>query len=172
MIFLLPLGKVDQTFFKKLSKDLQSRFDTECQILKSLDHPNYAYNSLRDQYHASTILEKISELKLPYGSKVLGICNVDLYTEGLNFVFGQAEIGDRDCLISVTRLYPQFYGEEFNEQIFYSRILKEAVHELGHTFGLLHCSDAKCVMHFSNTLQDTDYKSTEFCQRCKSKLTI
>jgi archaemetzincin len=34
----------------------------------------------------------------------------------------------------------------------------EAVHELGHAFGLTHCEKSRCVMHFSNSLQDTDFK--------------
>lgn len=172
MIYLLPIGKVDQIFFDKLTKDLENRFGIDCQISKPQDFPDDAYNSSRDQYEASRILKKISELELPMGCKVLGICNIDLYASGLNFVFGQAEIGDRDCLISLFRLNPEFYGEKFNEQIFYSRVLKEAVHELGHTFGLRHCLNFRCVMHFSNSINDTDYKSNEFCEKCKSKLTI
>ncbi|MEA2005134.1 MAG: hypothetical protein U9O50_02570 [Acidobacteriota bacterium] len=46
----------------------------------------------------------------------------------------------------------------------------EAVHELGHTYGLSHCPDAKCVMHFSNSLLDTDKKSASFCTHCHKLL--
>jgi len=172
MIYLLPIGKISQTFFDKLGKDLKNRFDKDCQILKPQEHPDYAYNSSRGQYQAGRILERISELELSLGSKVLGICDVDLYASGLNFVFGQAEMGDRDCVISIKRLNPKFWNKKPNEDFFYERILKEAVHELGHTFRLHHCPDAKCVMHFSNSLEDTDYKGSEFCEKCKSKLNL
>ncbi len=172
MIYLLPIGKISQTFFNKLGKDLKNRFDKDCQILEPLDLPGYVYTLDREQYQAGKILDRISELELPIGCKVLGICDVDLYSSGLNFVFGQAEMGDRDCVVSLFRLNPKFYGQKFNEQIFYSRILKEAVHELGHTFRLHHCPDAKCVMHFSNSLEDTDYKENEFCEKCKGKLNL
>jgi len=51
-----------------------------------------------------------------------------------------------------------------------ARAVKEAVHELGHTFGLDHCSDPRCVMHFSNMLADTDRKGREFCPSCRARL--
>jgi archaemetzincin len=43
------------------------------------------------------------------------------------------------------------------------------VHELGHVFGLEHCPDPECVMHFSNSLLDTDRKSTSFCSQCRAR---
>lgn len=172
IINLIPLGDIDPLLIKKLSKDLASKFKVDCRILKAVDLPSETYNPERNQYQAEKILERISEFELPVKSKTLGICDLDLYATDSNFIFGQAEIGDRDCLISLFRLNPKFYGEKFDEQIFYSRVLKEAMHELGHTFGLRHCPDSKCVMHFSNSLKDTDYKESEFCEGCKRRLNL
>jgi len=95
---------------------------------------------------------------------VLGILDVDLYTEGLNFIFGQADLSGRLALISIIRLRQEFYGLKPDEEIFRKRVIKEAVHELGHTLGLRHCHDSYCVMHFSNSLRDTDIKSENFCR--------
>lgn len=53
---------------------------------------------------------------------------------------------------------------------FRRRALTEAVHELGHTWGLTHCPNSHCVMHFSNTLADTDVKGSTFCPRCQLQL--
>jgi archaemetzincin len=102
--------------------------------------------------------------------RLLGITDVDLFTAGLNFIFGQAFIGGRECLISLARLRPSFYGQPDDADLFRERVIKEAVHELGHTFGLSHCGDPQCVMMFSNSLTDTDRKSSTFCLNCESSI--
>lgn len=102
--------------------------------------------------------------------RVLGIIDKDLYVSELNFVFGQAESPGSHALISITRLRQEFYGLAKDDKIFFDRVIKEAVHELGHTYGLSHCSNPKCVMFFSNSLPDTDRKSSLFCERCLKKL--
>jgi predicted Zn-dependent protease len=47
--------------------------------------------------------------------------------------------------------------------------LKNQYIELGHAFGLAHCSSTRCVMHFSNSLHDTDFKKRDFCDSCSCK---
>ncbi|HDD35370.1 MAG TPA: archemetzincin, partial [Candidatus Desulfofervidus auxilii] len=101
---------------------------------------------------------------------ILGIVEVDLYTPGLNFIFGEAAILAGVAIIALARLHQSFYGLLENEELFKSRTLKEAVHELGHLFGLPHCSNPRCVMHFSNSILDTDKKSAFFCDNCKRKI--
>jgi archaemetzincin len=59
-----------------------------------------------------------------------------------------------------------------DEQRFRGRALKEAMHELGHTFGLGHCADPGCVMWFSNTLAETDRKGAAYCARCEETLRL
>jgi archaemetzincin len=97
--------------------------------------------------------------------RLLGVTDVDLYVPSLNFVFGEAKCPGNVAVISIFRLDPRFYGEE-NESLLYRRAVKEAVHELGHTFGLTHCEDSSCVMFFSNSIYDTDRKHETFCGRC------
>jgi len=169
-IYLIPIGDINKIYFTNLCNDLTLRFKLKCLIKPSLTHPDYAYNPKRRQYLASEVLDVIKKIKVSDVSKVLGITEVDLYARGLNFVFGQAELSCRNCIISVIRLDPRFYRDDYNEKLFYERVLKEAVHELGHTFGLQHCDDRRCVMVFSNSLRDTDYKSSSFCERHRNKL--
>jgi len=164
-IFLVPIGDIDKSYFFRLCNDLKFRFKLKCFVKPSIAYPEYAYNPNRRQYLASKVLNEIKKIKANYADKVLGITDVDLYARGLNFVFGQAELEGRNCLISVIRLDPKFYGYKYNKNLFYDRILKEAIHELGHTFGLKHCNNRKCVMVFSNSLLNTDYKSSNFCEK-------
>ena len=104
------------------------------------------------------------------GEKVLGIVDIDLYAPGLNFIFGQADMTSGVALISLCRLRQEFYGLPSDDVLFLDRAAKEAIHELGHTFGLEHCKNARCVMHFSNSLADTDLKQAIFCSKCRPKL--
>ncbi len=147
-------------------------------------HP---HNRRRRQYHSSPILDnlfhlrpsspdfggqarppKLEERRRAY--RVLGVTELDLYVPNLNFIFGQAQMGGRTALISLVRLREEFWRRRPNERLLRERTLKEAVHELGHTFGLEHCPNPKCVMHFSNSLADTDVKDSWFCPECKKKI--
>jgi len=102
--------------------------------------------------------------------RALGVVDVDIFAPGLNFVFGQADIAGRRALISLRRLRQEFYCLPRSENLFRERALKEAVHELGHTYGLGHCPDPACVMHFSNSLHDTDLKGWSFCPDCQGRV--
>jgi archaemetzincin len=121
-----------------------------------------SYHRLRRQYNAEILLDRV---RLAPGRSVLGVTSRDLYVEGLNFVFGLADSPGKAAVISLFRL-----RAGADETTFRSRMVKEAVHELGHTRGLGHCADPTCVMAFSNSLADTDRKGTEFCSRCAHKI--
>jgi len=100
----------------------------------------------------------------------VGVVDLDLYAPQLNFAFGQAAIGGREALVALPRLRQSFYGMPEDLELFRQRTLKEAIHELGHAFGLGHCPKRNCVMCFSNSLPDTDTKGTSFCPDCPCRL--
>ncbi|NJE09932.1 archaemetzincin family Zn-dependent metalloprotease [Thermococcus sp. MAR1] len=130
-----------------------------------------AYNPLRHQYLGRRFLPHLSEVgRKKRARAVLGITDLDLYEEGLNFIFGLAHPGLGAAVISTFRLRPEFYGEAPNEGLFIERVIKEAMHELGHVFGLGHCPDRRCVMHFSNSVVDTDIKEPVYCSACLRRL--
>ena len=126
-------------------------------------------NQLRSSDFLLWILEKLKPGKK---IKILVICDIDAYSGDLNFVFGEAYGEGRVSAIYLPRLRQEFYGLESNKFVFHERIVKEAIHELGHTFGLFHCINKLCVMHFSNSLNDTDIKEKRFCLDCKYNLTL
>jgi archaemetzincin len=100
---------------------------------------------------------------------MLFILDVDAYSNGLNFVLGEAFHKGRLGAIYLPRLKQEFYRLKPDNELFYKRMVKESVHELGHVFGFGHCQNPRCVMHFSNTLSDTDNKGRSFCQSCRTR---
>jgi archaemetzincin len=168
-IFILPLGAVPGEVIKRLMEGLGRAFGRDVTVMGVEPLPAHGeepfYERKRGQWHSTRMLGAIPAPG--QGGMVLGVAEVDLYAPGLNFVFGEADTGRGVCLISLARLREEFWGRVSNEDIFLERALKEAVHELGHLHGLRHCPDRGCVMHFSNSLPDTDVKGRAFCGRCR-----
>lgn len=166
MITLVPIGDVDKSLLESLKAPLEEIFGQKTRIADEIQMPKESWHTDRGQYLASSILAVLPSLSLSV-DRVLGIVDVDLFAQGLNFVFGQADVTGQRAVISLHRLRQEFYGLPYDEDIFRQRALKEAVHELGHTYGLGHCPNPACVMHFSNTLSDTDLKGWKFCPVCQ-----
>ena len=169
-ITLKPIGDIDKGLLDELKDKLAQTFG--CQVDISIENINLkkAFDSERRQYMATKILSQLKKRGAAKEDKVLGIVDVDLYAQGLNFIFGQADTAAGTAIISLYQLRQEYYGMLPNEALFRERAAKEAVHELGHTFGLDHCPNEKCVMHFSNSLADTDWKQAAFCSLCRPKL--
>ncbi|MFQ6015593.1 MAG: archaemetzincin family Zn-dependent metalloprotease [Anaerolineae bacterium] len=169
-IYLIPFGEVNADILAVIAEAVSQEFTLPCRVGPAMPQPDYAYRAKRGQYLSDLILERLRGVGLPSAHRLLGIVDLDLYTPGLNFIFGQATAGGREALIALARLRQGFYNLPEDETLFRRRCVKEAVHELGHTYSLGHCPDARCVMYFSNTLGDTDRKGAGFCVRCSRKL--
>jgi archaemetzincin len=173
---VLPVGQVNQNFLSKLCKELKDTFsDSTCSLIKETFPLSVkAFDKQLSQYDANFILNQIQLYAKQQNvfQRVLAVVDVDLFVSDLNFVFGEAYMPGKAALISLFRLKPEFYGEQPNEALFLKRALKEAVHELGHTLGLRHCPTLTCVMHFSNSITDTDKKQSLFCKQCSLQVAI
>ena len=145
-------------------------FPHPCSVNRRMDLPPDAFNVERSQFLATGILEEMVSLVPPAGGIILGITEVDLYVPDLNFVFGLADVKGTAAVISICRLREEFYGLACDDDLFMLRMVKEALHELGHCFGLGHCQHQDCVMFFSNSLMDTDRKKESFCTACQEHL--
>ena len=168
-IVIVAVGEVDQKIIQILKDDLSKIFGKQVLVGKEMPEPHYAYKKERNQYLSTMILNELMNEKeyIPF-EKILGIVDHDLYVPELNFVFGEAS--PRVAVISLTQLRQEFYNLPQDQSLFHKRALTEAVHELGHTYGLGHCQNPRCVMFFSNSLIDTDRKGPKFCSECKTNL--
>lgn len=162
----MPFGSVSKAVLEELVNNLQAKFNAKVVLEEIKPIPSSSYNAARGQYLAGGFLAELRKLALAANNtKFLGITEVDLYSQGLNFVFGQADINGPASVISLARLQPLNFNQWEQRELLQKRVLKEAVHELGHTFGFQHCQNRQCVMRFSNNISDTDEKSDSYCQQ-------
>lgn len=132
--------------------------------------PEEALDPSRGQYNSTTLLKRLEGIRTPGAHRVLGVTEVDLFIPILTFVFGEALLNRPPAIISLKRLYPQFYGLPEDPDLVLQRAQTEALHELGHTFGLIHCPDYACVMHASRVADEIDLKGPDFCRQCHAGL--
>ncbi|MBS3815923.1 MAG: archaemetzincin family Zn-dependent metalloprotease [Hadesarchaea archaeon] len=173
---VIIIGKIKDTFVQELKSRVIETFDSlisDWGIIAKLKPAKSAYDSERNQYNASDLLKFAkNEMKNHERKKFLILTDVDLYSSELNFVFGQADCPGSFAIVSLHRLNPIFYDQNNDEELFLLRATKEVVHEIGHTFGLGHCTDPKCVMSFSNSILAVDQKKKLLCGDCREKLGI
>jgi len=154
-----------RTLLDPLARQLKSTF--RCPVERQLPgfDPEVAYDSSRGQYNSRILLAQLLRHH-PGPGKVLGVTDVDLFIPVLTFVFGEAQLGGRAAMVSSHRLAPERYGLPVDAALLQARVAKEAIHELGHNFALVHCADDRCVMASSPGVTGIDLKSARFCSRC------
>jgi archaemetzincin len=128
-----------------------------------------AFDPSRKQYHSTSVLALLLQAEF-HSSRLLGITSFDLFVPVLTFVFGQAQVNNRAAVFSTFRMHNEFYGLKRSTEQLKERCLKEALHELGHTYGLRHCIDQPCVMNSSTYVEDIDFKPADFCLPCRDHL--
>ena len=129
-----------------------------------------AFDKQRNQCDSFKLLGwLLKKFKHNKKTKILALFDIDAYSSAFDFVFGEAYYQGRIAAVYLPRLRQEFYGLKPNSSLFYERLVKEAVHELGHIFGFVHCKNTRCVMHFSISLHCVDTKDRTFCQSCIKK---
>ncbi|HUL35945.1 MAG TPA: archaemetzincin [Candidatus Eisenbacteria bacterium] len=167
-IQLLPLGCVAQDYLADLAEGLAREFLIPCEILSPMEEPAYAFNVTRRQYSSTEILASLALRDTPDTWRLVGVTGLDLYIPILTFVFGEAQLDGKAAVVSLHRLRDEFYGLPPNLPALRERLLKETVHELGHTLTLSHCEDYQCVMSASHGIELVDLKSSRFCPACRA----
>jgi archaemetzincin len=170
MVQLLPVGKVDLTLLRDLRAVIPRSLHIACEIFPFEFDPTPCYHAERQQYHSSEILRRMQALVRPHDWRFLAIADVDLYIPILKYVFGEAQVGGPCAVVSVHRLHQEFCGLDRDDALLSQRLLKESVHELGHTLDLRHCQDYRCVMASSHSAEWIDLRESTLCASCRSQV--
>jgi archaemetzincin len=128
------------------------------------ERPATAWDPRRRQHESGSILKWLGS-RHAGAAKVLGLTDVDLFIPILTFVFGEAQLGGRAAVVSIARLAPADGSR--GGRLLGERLRKEALHELGHAFGLVHCGNPGCVMGRSPGVAEIDGKGAAFCTECR-----
>ena len=155
---------------ERLSEQLGRVFHTRVRLRHPWFDPEDTYDASRGQYNSTSLLRALLEDPQHGDARLLGVTGVDLFVPVLTFVFGEAQLGGRAAVVSLQRLRAEAYGMPADAKLLQERLLKEAVHELGHVEGLVHCTDPACVMRASTYVEQVDAKRAEFCDECLAQL--
>lgn len=167
VIALKAVGDVSFPLLKRLAVPIAGELRAGTVVLPGRLDPGFAHDPGRGQYISTLILERLSAEISEAESRILGVAGVDLCIPILTFVFGEAHLGCCAAVMSTSRLRQEFYGLPPAPEILFERALKEALHELGHTYGLRHCPDYACVMRSSNAVEEVDIKGSTLCRSCR-----
>ena len=169
-LYIVPIHRPRPENLELLRDALTEVFPFEVDFLPLHFDLDALFNARRSQYHSTEILESLLH-QMPDGTgRILAVTDLDLYIPILTFVFGEAQLQGKAAVVSCHRLRNEFYGLPQNNTLLMERLVKEAIHELGHTFGLVHCENPTCVMHASTYVEEIDLKDYHFCPDCQGLL--
>ena len=163
---LLPLGSIDTEILGAAETAVARTFGFSVLRMAALPSPEYANDVMRRQYSSELILRSIIRTCPQDVWRLLAVTKEDLFIPMLTFVYGQAQLNGKVSVVSYARLKQNFYGLKENPFLTQLRIQKEAIHELGHTFGLTHCRSYGCPMSLSTDVDQLDNKGSALCSNC------
>jgi archaemetzincin len=166
LLRLVPLGGVDPDVLLALRSALAGAFGVSVSTEPERPLPLSTFDSRRGQYNSLLVLRELLPGASASSGKLLAVTEGDLFIPMLTFVFGQAQVPGSLALVSLARLRPEFYGLPPDPPLLSERAAKEAVHEVGHSFGLIHCGDKRCPMALSTAVWQVDEKGLVPCPGC------
>jgi len=164
---LISLGPMGEVAVHVVAANIQTILEVPVDLLGSIEVPAHSFQPQRQQYDAGLILKHLLRLPFPNHARIIALTSVDLCIPILTHVFGEAELGGRVAVVSDFRLRHNDDGTFAPLDRYYERLAKVALHEVGHTLSVYHCSDSKCVMRFSAKVRHLDEAGLYFCERCE-----
>jgi archaemetzincin len=168
--YIVAVGNVSLEALNWLDTAAAEWFPFPVRRLPSLAIPEGSYDAARRQYQSVEVMKALAQTAPSDTARLLGVTEVDLAIPMLTFLFGQAQLEGRVAVVSLCRLRQEFYGLPANDSLLRERTIKEMLHELGHTFGLIHCSEPQCAMSLATHVDLVDAKRERYCGRCGAHL--
>ncbi len=169
-ILLISHGHFEKDFLEKIAADVEREYFHPVCIEESHVDISKFYDPMRRQYDGNKLLIEIDSMSSSEIVKKVGLFRVDLFIPILTYIFGQAAFKGNTGIASLYRLRNEQYGMKKDETLLLNRFTKVVIHELGHTFGLIHCHNPVCVMRSSTYVEDIDQKSQHLCIKCRNKI--
>jgi archaemetzincin len=166
-IWWLGADAPEERLLDTIRHAIQKVYQVAVRVDRRPDRPTHAFDPRRGQYSSTEILRWLVGHSRP-GGRTLAVTDVDLFIPVLTFVYGEAQLGGSAAVVSTARLSAAPEPDP-DRTLFNSRVFKECVHELGHTFGLLHCDSRSCVMARSVNLIEVDAKHMSLCSDCEAR---
>lgn len=169
-VFVAPIENVFPDVVGMVASRIVRELDARVEVVDLGVPLIRAFDPDRGQYNSSLVLAALLERLPSPDARLLGITGVDLFIPVLTFVFGEAQLSGSVAVASTWRLRNAFYGLPDDPDLLSERLARESLHELGHTFGLVHCPDYGCVMQASTSVEEIDVKGAGFCPSCRSMI--
>lgn len=171
-ILLVDYGHFEQTCLDDIANSLVREYGIPVRLKEGKIRVSEFYDASRRQYNGNKLLKEV-DVRYPFNSiKTVGLFEVDLFIPILTYIFGQAYLNGNTAIASLYRLKNERYGLKPDSKLLMERFRKVIIHELGHTFGLKHCSNPVCVMRASTYVEDLDQKKELICSHCKELITF
>jgi archaemetzincin len=171
-ITLISFGYFDADFLRNLAEAVKNEFLITVNMKEGHLDLSEFYDPTRRQYNGVRLVNEVETVYSTDSSKTIGLFNVDLFIPILTYIFGQAFLNGRTGIASNYRLSNERYGIKTDDKLVLERFIKEVIHELGHTFGLIHCHIPTCVMRSSTYVEDIDQKNPHLCLNCRNEFNI
>lgn len=169
---MISYGQFETEFLEKLAGDIRSEFRLPVHVQERYSDLTPYFDASRRQYDGNKLLKLIEAMILSKNTKAIGLFQVDLFIPILTYIFGQALFRGNSGVVSTFRLRNEYYGLPQDDKILLERFRKVIIHELGHTFGLMHCHFPSCVMRSSTYVEDIDQKKYYFCTKCRNSIDL
>jgi len=169
-LHLVAIGAPPRDMLPHLATFLETRLGRPCRTSERVIEPDPAWDRQRGQVDCRRLFPLLDTCARELGGSVLGVADVDLFSAVFTFVFGESRLGGEVAMMSLHRLRPESYGLSRDAALLAARAEREALHEVGHLLGLVHCKHPECVMRFSGSVEEVDLKPAAFCPRCAAQI--